>query len=275
MDPAALNLTTTILGHGRFLFVQLEATKADGKLLRSLTSLGQSLENAHFLRGNPPEEMQRRGLIQYLRAEPGVVRQGELEDEGMSRANVLIRLEGTFPESLTAYEKELCALIRNGGGKVHTRGGIQKPRSYTSYAMTQFAYAPAHAPATGGEQPLAVVTPQIKVEEWWKMDWMRRESFFLPRFDEAGRMLARGHTFASAAAIPCVTRRLYHHPEGYGLGSGYDFVGYFEFAEEVAHIFRSVMEGLRDPVQNPEWKFVREGPEWWGRRVAYAEELWQ
>jgi hypothetical protein len=33
------------------------------------------------------------------------------------------------------------------------------------------------------------------------------------------------------------------------------------------------MKRLRDPVQNPEWNYVREGPEWWGRRVASAEEL--
>ena len=36
-----------------------------------------------------------------------------------------------------------------------------------------------------------------------------------------------------------------------------------------------VMAALRDRQQNPEWDYVREGPEWWGRRVGRAEELWQ
>ena len=30
------------------------------------------------------------------------------------------------------------------------------------------------------------------------------------------------------------------------------------------------MAGLRDTRQNPEWKYVLEGPEWWGRRVRDA-----
>ena len=67
---------------------------------------------------------------------------------------------------------------------------------------------------------------------------------------------------------------LVHHPDGYGLGNGYDFIGYFEFAEADAPIFRTVMSGLRDREQNPEWSYVREGPEWWGRRVATVSELW-
>jgi hypothetical protein len=35
------------------------------------------------------------------------------------------------------------------------------------------------------------------------------------------------------------------------------------------------MAGLRDREQNPEWVYVREGPEWWGRRVGHAAELWE
>jgi hypothetical protein len=34
------------------------------------------------------------------------------------------------------------------------------------------------------------------------------------------------------------------------------------------------MAGLRDRTQNPEWVYVREGPEWWGRRVGRAAALW-
>jgi hypothetical protein len=31
------------------------------------------------------------------------------------------------------------------------------------------------------------------------------------------------------------------------------------------------MAALRDTEQNPEWKYVLEGPEWWGRRVGNAQ----
>jgi hypothetical protein len=107
------------------------------------------------------------------------------------------------------------------------------------------------------------------------MDWMRRESFFLPRYDEKGNVIAKGHALAAASGIPCINRRLYHAPDGYGRHDTYDFVGYFEFAEADASVFQAVMAGLRDVAQNPEWAYVREGPEWWGRRVKQAAELWE
>jgi hypothetical protein len=119
-----------------------------------------------------------------------------------------------------------------------------------------------------------VVTPQNKNDDWWRMDWMRRESFFLPRYDDAGTMTAQGHALSADAGIPCINRRLVHRPEGYGRPDGYDFVGYFEFAEEGADTFRSVMAALRDTQKNPEWEYVQEGPEWWGRRVGKPADFW-
>ena len=50
-------------------------------------------------------------------------------------------------------------LIEPRGGTIETLAGVQRPRSYTSYAMTQFAYAPALAPQPGAACPMGVVTP--------------------------------------------------------------------------------------------------------------------
>jgi hypothetical protein len=274
MDPAALNLTTQVLGHGRFLFVHVDAARVDAALIQGLEVLAADFENMHFADGAASEDAARRGRIQYLRGEPGMGGARDVIDEGMSRAGVLIRLEGSVPEPLSFYETGLRAAVAQRGGEVHSRSGVQKPRSYTSHAMTQFAYAHALPPATGATHPLGVVTPVNKTAEWWAMDWMRRESFFLPQYDRDGKIAVKGHTLASAHGIPCLNRRTYHNPQGYGLDTGYDFIGYFEFAEADAGTFRSVLEGLRDRAQNPEWEYVREGPEWWGRRVGKLEELW-
>lgn len=273
MDAAALSMTTEVLGHARFLFVHLPPERADRALLDGLEALGAPLENMHGVDGYPSADASRRGRFQYLRAVSPVAER-EVADAGMTGANVLVRLEGRTLGPLLAYERELRALIERRAGIVHLRAGVSKERSYTSYAMTQFAYAHAWPPKPGAVCPFGVVTPQNKTAAWWAMDWMRRESFFLPRYDERGEIVAKGHALASAAGIPCITRRLAHHPDGYGLGTGYDFIGYFEFAEADAPVFRAVMAGLRDRAQNPEWLYVREGPEWWGRRVATAEELW-
>lgn len=275
MDPAALNLTTEIIGHASFCFVQLDAARVDRELLAQLDAIGSTHENMHFVDGNPSDDARRRGRYQLLRGLPRLSSDRDVADAAISRANALIRLEARERAPLIAYADALRRLIESRDGVVSIYDGIAKPRSYTSHAMTQFAYAHAQAPASGSTHALGVVTPQSKTAAWWAMDWMRRESYFLPRYDEAGKVIVKGHALASAAGVPCINRRLVHHPQGYGLNDGYDFIGYFEFAAGDAPVFREVMAGLRDCAQNPEWDYVREGPEWWGHRVGRAEELWQ
>jgi hypothetical protein len=273
VDAAALNMTTEIRGYGSFLFIDLAREHADRELIDSLEAIGAPLENMHAVEGHPSEHAARGSRLQYLRVASPVT-ESDVPDVGMTGANILVRLEGRTREPLDAYERQLRRIVERRGGSVHTRAGINKERSYTSYAMAQFAYAHALPPRSGAACPVGVVTPQNKTPEWWAMDWMRRESFFLPRYDDRGNLVAQGHALAAAAGIPCITRRLLHHPDGYGRGNGYDFIGYFEFADADAPIFRAVMSGLRDRGQNPEWSYVREGPEWWGRRVATVSELW-
>jgi hypothetical protein len=275
MNPADLKMTTQVVGHGRFLFLRLPGDRVDRAFAEAIDGLGAGLENMHDADGSPTDDSFRRGRYQLLRAEPSRSQERDLPHPGLSAAAVLVRLEAASPEPLLAYDRALRSLAEAHGGSVEALVGVQRPRSYTSHAMTQFAYAPALSPGSGARLPLGVVTPQSKTAAWWGMDWMRRESFFLPRYDEQGRISAKGHALAAEAGIPCISRRLYHAPDGYGRQGSYDFIGYFEFAEADAPVFQTVMAGLRDSTQNPEWAYVREGPEWWGRRVRRAAELWE
>lgn len=274
MQPADLNLTSTVTGHQLFLFVYFAQSEADLQLAQSLDRLGDRMENMHDIAGHPSEDAFRKGRFQFLRAEPGMTKERDLPHPAMSKAHGLIRLEAAALEPLLQYEKELRGLIESRGGAVETLAGVQRPRSYTSYAMTQFAYEHALPPGPGAEYPLAAVTPMNKTDAWWAMDWMHRESFFLPRYDEKENLVAKGHAWVCEVGIPCITRRLVHAPDGYGREGCYDFMGYFEFAEKDAPAFDAVMAGLRDVKENPEWAYVREGPEWWGRRVKNAAALW-
>jgi hypothetical protein len=274
VHPADLHMTTQVVGHGRFLFVRIPEGGIDAELATAIDDLGLGLENMHEAEGSPTEEVFKRGRFQLLRAEPGFGQERDLPHPALSQASCLIRLEAASPEPLLAYERGLRDLVAPRGGSVETLAGVQRPRSYTSYAMTQFAYTPALPPGPGRRFPLGVVTPQRKTADWWSMHWMRRESLFLPRYTDRGEMIVKGHALAAEAGIPCINRRLYHAPDGYGQEGSYDFVGYFEFNDADAPTFRAVMAGLRDVAQNPEWAYVREGPEWWGRRVGCAAELW-
>ena len=212
-----------------------------------------------------------------LRAEAGLTSEQQIIHPAVSESHGLIRLECASLEPLKRYETGLRTMMESTGGSpggsVETLAGVMRPRSYTSHAMTQFAYAHALPPGMGDKYQMAAVTPMNKTDAWWQMDFLHRESFFLPRYDENENMVVKGHALASAAGVPGINRRLVHAPEGYGLKGNYDFVGYFEFAESDAPVFRQVMAGLRDTGQNPEWKYVLEGPEWWGRRVRDAADF--
>ena len=273
MQPADLNMTTTVTGHQLFLFVTLGDVLGDGELAEAIDLLGQGMENVHGVDGPPSEEAFARGRFQLLRAEYGFTTQQQIVHPAVSESDGLVRLECATLEPIKEYETRLRSLIGASGGSVETLAGVMRPRSYTSHAMTEFAYAHAMPPGPGRKFPLAAVTPMNKTDAWWQMDFLHRESFFLPRYDENEEMIVKGHALASAMGVPGINRRLAHSPDGYGLQGNYDFVGYFEFAEKDAPVFREVMAGLRDTVQNPEWKYVLEGPEWWGRRVSSAAEF--
>ena len=275
MQSADLNLTTTITGYQRFLFIKLPAGGADAALAEAIGRLGDDMENMHYADGPPSAEAFRRGRFQILRAEPAMSREQQLPHPAVMDADGLIRLEGEDSGPLLKYEENLRALLIPAGGSVETLSGVQKPRSYTSHAMTQYAYTRAQQPGPGSLHPLGVVTPMNKNAQWWGMDWMHRESFFLPRYDAQENMVVKGHALAADAGIACITRRLVHAPEGYGREGSYDFVGYFEFADADAATFSAVMAALRDTEQNPEWAYISEGPEWWGRRVGEPAGLWE
>lgn len=274
MQAVDLNLTTTVTGHQRFLFLKLPLASDDGALAEEMDRLGAGMENMHIAEGPASAEAFRQGRFQILRAERTQSSEQNLLHPAVMDADGLIRLEAEDGEPLQVYENGLRKLLADAGGSVESLCGVQRPRSYTSHAMTQYAYARAQQPGPGSAHPIGVVTPMNKDARWWSMDWMHRESFFLPRYDGKENMAVKGHALAADAGISCITRRLVHAPDGYGKEGSYDFVGYFEFAEADAETFRAVMAALRDVEQNPEWAYVSEGPEWWGRRVATPSELW-
>ncbi len=274
MQSADLNLTSTVTGYQRFIFVRLPEGAADLGLAEAIGRLGANMENMHYVEGPPSPDAFRMGRFQYLRVERSKSLERDIPHPAVMDADGLVRLEAETLEPLLEYEAGLRALLGNAGGSLETLPGVQKPRSYTSHAMTQYAYARAQQPGPGSAHSFGVVTPMNKSTEWWAMDWMHRESFFLPRYDTNENMVVKGHALAADAGVACITRRLVHSSEGYGNEGCYDFVGYFEFAESDTPTFNAVMAALRDTEQNPEWKYISEGPEWWGRRVGESPELW-
>jgi hypothetical protein len=194
----------------------------------------------------------------------------DIDDDGLLNADAVVHVASPKAEPVRDFCAEAARLL-GSSARVRVLGGVVRPRVYTSGAMNNFAYAHAVVQQPGKAMPNAFLVPMSKTAAWWAKDWMERHTYFLSRYDDAGRMMSKGHALAAEAGIACLLRRTYKYPTEPAPEGSYDFVTYFECADADVPTFHSVCASLRDVAQNPEWKFVREGPTWQGRRV----ETWQ
>jgi hypothetical protein len=133
--------------------------------------------------------------------------------------------------------------------------------------MFDFAYRPAMGRRSGRVMPNAIILPVSKSADWWVQPPLDRHAYFYPHVDAVTGCTALGHARTAEEGIPVLFRRLYHNPDGYNLPGQFDFVTYFECDDAHLDTFDRVHHALRDTARNPEWRYVREGPLWRGRRV--------
>ena len=190
----------------------------------------------------------------------------DIADDGVLHADAVVHVASPKAEPVRDFCAEAARLL-GPVARIRIVGGVVRPRVYTGAAMNNFAYAHAVTQQPGNVMPNAFLVPMSKTAAWWAKDWMERHTYFLSRYDDDGRMTSAGHALAAAAGIPCLLRRTYKYPTEPAPEGRYNFVTYFECADADVSTFHSVCANLRDVSQNPEWKFVREGPTWHGRRV--------
>jgi hypothetical protein len=205
------------------------------------------------------------GTLAFLRRV--AVQPGTVADDGLAAAAAVVHVASTAPGPVEEFGRALAGLLGPASG-LRVLAGEERPPAYTGAAMHDFAYAHRVLQQPGPVMPNAFLLPLSKTADWWAKGWMERHTYFLPRFDDAGRRLTEGHALAAAAGIPCLLRRTYRHAAPPAPPGSYDFLTYFECADAAVPTFHAVCAALRDVARNPEWRFVREGPTWHGRRVA-------
>jgi len=259
--------STDILRHGAYVCVRVREdarrTVADAGVPALAARLGLMNEFAPA-DGHPPQAI---AFLRRVGATPGL----RVEDDLLG-ADAVIHVASQTAEPVAEFCAEATRLLASAV-KPLVLSGVVRPMTYTGNAMHNFAYAHRVVQQSGTVMPNAFLIPMSKTPGWWAKDWMERHTYFLPRYDDDGRMVSEGHALASAAGIPCLLRRTYKHATEPAPEDAYDFLTYFECADADVPTFRAVCAALRDPAKNPEWKFVREGPTWHGRRVATWPEL--
>ena len=182
-----------------------------------------------------------------------------------SGAPYALQISSKYRPRLAETEMELRRRVTDFAEVTAMDGAVRIPQ-YTSAEMHAYAYKGAVARGSGRVQRNVVIIPMSKSKEWWDKAALDRQTYFYPHTDRSGAH-AKGHARAAEAGITTIYRKLYYNPDGHGREREWDFVTYFECADEHLATFDQICLALRDVRQNPEWRYVTEGPEWRGRRV--------
>jgi hypothetical protein len=187
------------------------------------------------------------------------------QQAGLAGARYALQVSSKYRPRLLEFETELRRRLGDNGTVSAIDGAVRVPQ-YTSAEMYAYAYKNASARLSGRAQRNVIIIPIRKTPEWWEKSPLDRHSYFYPHGDGNGGSV-KGHARSAEAGISTIYRRLYYNPDGHSREGEFDFITYFECADEHLMTFDQICRSLRDERQNPEWRYVEEGPEWRGRRV--------
>jgi hypothetical protein len=184
----------------------------------------------------------------------------------LQQARHMVQVSSKYRPRLQEIDEELRRRIGDSAEIVSLDGAFRNPR-YSSPELVQYSTKCAPPRRSGRLSKNVIVVPIRKTPEWWQKSALERHSYFYPHADHASTTVVKGHALSAEEGIATLFRRVYHNPDGYERPSEFDFVSYFECDDESLPVFDQVMTSLRDVHQNPEWRYVQEGPSWRGRRV--------
>ncbi len=260
-DGQARSALDANLVYSKFLFVTLrrEDTRARARLREAGSCIARGFFNDFHANGspNPPSNE----TVQFL-----VAPTPRCCNDGLLSAGFVAHVTTKYRPRLGEIEAELGRRLGDAASVRAVDGSVKAPR-YTSAALQEYVDNGAASRQSGRSAANVIIIPMNKTAAWWNMSMLERHAYFYPHVDETQGGQVAGHAKTAEAGIQTIYRRLYHNPDGYQRTDEYDFVTYFECADEHLATFDVVRQALRDERRNPEWRFVIEGPEWRGRRV--------
>lgn len=245
--------------HTKFLFVT--PRNEDDDTRTGLRAVGRALARGFVndFDANGGRESQTLETIQFM-----VCDQPQSCDAGIRSARYVAQINAKYRERLADAASDLRRRIAGLASLRVLDGAVQAPR-YTSAEMHEVAYKHAVGRESGDTMPNAIVAPMSKTNEWWQLTALERQGYFYPHRN--GGKPTKGHALTAERGVSTIFRRLYHNPDGYQRPNEFDFVTYFECSDKHLETFETIRKALRDQEQNPEWRFIIEGPEWRGHRV--------
>ena len=259
---------TSNLAFTKFLFV-VARTDDDAHTSRLRTAGGniaRGFFNDYDIDDARELQPQRFETIQFYIHDGGTADAATCSGPCIQRAQHLVQVSSKYRPRLDEIEEELRRRAGDSATILSLDGAFRSPR-YSSPEMMHYSNKGAPSRRSGRLSRNAIIAPMRKTPEWWEKSALERHSFFYPHVDHASATPVKGHALAAEKGIASLFRRVYHNPDGYERPGEFDFVSYFECDDESLPVFDQVMTSLRDFAQNPEWRYVEEGPMWRGKRV--------
>jgi hypothetical protein len=195
-------LPAEILGHGAYVCVRAADPRGAREAGARLPALAERLGLRNEFDGAPPGR-ESIAWVRRIGATPA-----DVADEGVLAADALVHVAATDRTPVDEF-CEAAAEALASAARVRVLRGVSRPRSYTGAAMDNWAYARQVVQQPAAAMPHAFFVPMSKTAEWWDKGWMERHTYFLPRYDDQGRMLTEGHALATEAGIAHLLRRTY------------------------------------------------------------------
>ncbi len=259
--------STEVIRHGAYVCLSVPASARRAVAGAAVPAIAERLGLRNEFEAEEGHPLEAVAFLRRVSATPA-----DITDDELLRTDAIVHVASATAAPVAEFCAEVTRLL-GPAIKPLVLGGVVRPMSYTGNAMHNFAYAHRVVQQPGTVMPNAFLVPMNKTAAWWEKGWMERHTYILPRYDDSGRMVNEGHALAAEAGIVCLLRRTYKHPVEPAPAGAYDFITYFECADADVPTFHEVCAALRDIARNPEWKFVREGPTWHGRRVATWAEM--
>jgi hypothetical protein len=262
--PVGSNLTYT-----RFLFVIARTDDdAHGARLRTAgANIARGFFNDFDIDDSRETQVQAQETIQFLVREPEPKPLPDtIPGPYINLARYVVQITSKYRPRLAEIDDEFRRRLGDTSEILTIEGASRNPR-YSSAEMVSYSNRGAPPRRSGRLSRNAIIIPIRKTAEWWQKSALERHSYFYPHVDHASASPVKGHAQAAEKGIGTLFRRVYHNPDGYERANEFDFLTYFECDDESLPVFEHVMTALRDFHQNPEWRYVQEGPIWRGRRV--------
>lgn len=202
----------------------------------------------------------------FLQEDVELVPRSSEDETRLANARYVVQVSSKYRPRLDEVGEDLRRRLGDAVEVTNLDGAVRSPR-YSSAEMQHYIQRNAAPRRSGRVTRNAIILPVRKKHEWWEQSALARHAYFYPHVDRLSGCPVKGHASAAERGITALFRRLYYNPDGYERPGEFDFITYFECADDGLAVFDQICTALRDPLQNPEWRYVIEGPLWKGRRV--------